>query len=163
MTRTRLESQLAECRYPFSQVTSTTSSPPFTPPPSKTMMPSDEYKTVAGGGLKLKGSKPSGVGKTKKKKKPKAEGSAKLENALAEVERKDVAKNENEEKMASDGEDLNETKTPTQRKHEEMKRKRLNERLEREGVKSHKEKVEELNKYLSKLSEHHDMPKIGPG
>lgn len=124
--------------------------------------------------------------------------------------------------MASDGEDLIETKTPTQRKHEEMKRKRvcilsfpldepcfrtprqrpaliargipsfweppcfeeigletaskqsrtthasktlstkltpsqLNERLEREGVKSHKEKVEELNKYLSKLSEHHDM------
>lgn len=33
----------------------------------------------------------------------------------------------------------------------------LDERLEREGVKSHKEKVEELNKYLSKLSEHHDM------
>ena len=39
----------------------------------------------------------------------------------------------------------------------------LDERLQREGVKTHKEKVEELNKYLSKLSEHHDMPRIGPG
>jgi hypothetical protein len=33
----------------------------------------------------------------------------------------------------------------------------LNDRLQKEGVKTHKERVEELNKYLSKLSEHHDM------
>ena len=39
----------------------------------------------------------------------------------------------------------------------------LDERLKREGIKSHKERVEELNKYLSGLSEHHDMPRIGPG
>lgn len=39
----------------------------------------------------------------------------------------------------------------------------LDERLKREGVKTHKERVEELNRYLSSLSEHHDMPRIGPG
>lgn len=39
----------------------------------------------------------------------------------------------------------------------------LDERLKREGVKTHKERVEELNKYLAGLSEHHDMPRIGPG
>ena len=33
----------------------------------------------------------------------------------------------------------------------------LDERLRREGLKTHKERVEELNKYLSNLSEHHDM------
>ena len=33
----------------------------------------------------------------------------------------------------------------------------LHERLQREGVKTHKERVEELNTYLSRLSEHHDM------
>ena len=33
----------------------------------------------------------------------------------------------------------------------------LAERLARQGVKSHKERVEELNRYLSNLSEHHDM------
>lgn len=32
-----------------------------------------------------------------------------------------------------------------------------------ELLKTHKERVEGLNTYLSKLSEHHDMPKIGPG
>jgi len=38
-----------------------------------------------------------------------------------------------------------------------MRRKRLNDRLKKEGLKTHKERVEELNKYLSGLSEHHDM------
>lgn len=33
----------------------------------------------------------------------------------------------------------------------------LDERLKREGIKTHKERVEELNRYLSNLSEHHDM------
>lgn len=33
----------------------------------------------------------------------------------------------------------------------------LHERLQKEGIKTHKERVEELNKYLSRLSEHHDM------
>jgi len=48
-------------------------------------------------------------------------------------------------------------KTEAERRHEEMRRKRLNDRLAREGSKTHKERVEELNKYLSGLSEHHDM------
>lgn len=39
----------------------------------------------------------------------------------------------------------------------------LEDRLKREGTKTHKEKVEEFNHYLSNLSEHHDMPRIGPG
>jgi protein FAM32A len=54
-------------------------------------------------------------------------------------------------------------KTEAEKRHEEMRRKRLDEKIKREGIKTHKEKVEELNKYLSGLSEHHDMPKIGPG
>jgi protein FAM32A len=41
--------------------------------------------------------------------------------------------------------------------------KQLQDRLQKEGVKTHKQRVEELNKYLSNLSEHHDMPRIGPG
>lgn len=30
-------------------------------------------------------------------------------------------------------------------------------------TKSHKEKVEDFNRYLSKLSDHYDVPKVGPG
>ena len=54
-------------------------------------------------------------------------------------------------------------KTEAERRHDEQRRKRLEDRLKKEGVKTHKQRVEELNKYLSGLSEHHDMPKIGPG
>lgn len=54
-------------------------------------------------------------------------------------------------------------KTASERAYEEMRRKRLHDRLQKEGVKTHKQRVEELNKYLSNLSEHHDMPRIGPG
>ncbi|KAG5298540.1 hypothetical protein I7I48_08014 [Histoplasma ohiense] len=55
------------------------------------------------------------------------------------------------------------SKTEAERRYEEARRKRLDERLKREGFKTHKERVEELNRYLSNLSEHHDMPRIGPG
>ncbi len=41
--------------------------------------------------------------------------------------------------------------------------KELSESARPELLKTHKERVEQLNSYLSKLSEHHDMPKIGPG
>ncbi|KIW86979.1 uncharacterized protein Z519_12444 [Cladophialophora bantiana CBS 173.52] len=54
-------------------------------------------------------------------------------------------------------------KTEAEKRYEEQRRRRLEERLKREGVKTHKERVEELNRYLSSLSEHHDMPRIGPG
>jgi len=66
-------------------LSSTTSPLFFLSPISK--MPSDEYKTAIGGGLKLKGSKPSGVTKSKKKKKskkPEEAESSKLQDALAE-------------------------------------------------------------------------------
>lgn len=64
----------------------------------------------------------------------------------------------------TDVEEMNKhLKTASELRFEEQRRKRLEERLKREGVKTHKQRVEELNRYLSGLSEHHDMPKIGPG
>lgn len=66
--------------------------------------------------------------------------------------------------QSAKGEDVrDQLRTDAERRFEEQRRKRLEERLKREGVKTHKQRVEELNKYLSGLSEHHDMPKIGPG
>ncbi|KAL9103882.1 MAG: hypothetical protein Q9163_001119 [Psora crenata] len=50
-----------------------------------------------------------------------------------------------------------EGKTEAELRHEEQRRRRLEERLRREGIKTHKERVEELNRYLSNLSEHHDI------
>ncbi|KAI9722169.1 MAG: hypothetical protein M1828_004851 [Chrysothrix sp. TS-e1954] len=54
-------------------------------------------------------------------------------------------------------------KTDAEKRHEATRRRRLDEILKRKGSKTHKERVEELNRYLAGLSEHHDMPRIGPG
>ncbi|KAJ8105783.1 hypothetical protein OPT61_g9971 [Boeremia exigua] len=128
-------------------------------------MPSDY--TTTGGGLKLKG---AGVDKKKKKKRPKSTEDG--ESSAKDIEKRAP----NTEDVKSPGRSLSpdaaeqaikesggRKKTEAEKRHEEYRRKRLEEKLKREGVKTHKEKVEELNKYLSGLSEHHDMPKIGPG
>merc|ERR1712230_251918 len=48
-----------------------------------------------------------------------------------------------------DDEEREIVKTEAEKRHEEQRRKRLENRLKREGVKTHKERVEELNRYLS--------------
>ncbi|KAF2126921.1 DUF1754-domain-containing protein [Dothidotthia symphoricarpi CBS 119687] len=134
-------------------------------------MPPSDYTTATGGALKLKG---AGVDKKKKKKKPKTEvsSSSSKPTPTAAHSNADAPKSpsgtphrsispETAAQALIDG--GGRRKTEAEKRHEEMRRKRLEERLKREGVKTHKEKVEELNKYLSGLSEHHDMPKIGPG
>jgi protein FAM32A len=139
-------------------------------------MPSSDYTTAIGGGLKLKG---AGVDKKKKKKKSKATENAaeSSKSTSTDVAKRptsgdDAAKSPSRTPGRSLSPDTAEQslkeaggrrKTEAEKRHDEMRRKRLEERLKCEGVKTHKEKVEELNKYLSGLSEHHDMPKIGPG
>ncbi|KAK0940199.1 hypothetical protein LTR29_008252 [Friedmanniomyces endolithicus] len=132
-------------------------------------MPSSDYSSAIGGGLKLKGAKDAGIKKKKKKKSKPAEPTnskveekssddTALQNALADEETSLEASG-----VEREGETKQYGKTEAQKRHDERRRKRLDERLEKEGIKTHKERVEELNKYLSGLSEHHDMPKIGPG
>jgi len=182
-------------------------------------MPSDDYSSSVGGGLKLKGgasiAKPSGI---KKKKKKKTVASQAASDSKTEALQKALGEEDAAQKKSGKGdgdaeEELSEEqlrdleyrsgdgKTASERAHEEMRRRRvcsqsalpcffrflfpagdmrdmalvirnmftdffwlqLQDRLAKEGVKTHKQRVEELNKYLSNLSEHHDMPRIGPG
>lgn len=141
-------------------------------------MPASDYTSTISGGLKLKGgAKDAGVKKKSKKTKsskdkvaPKPSipqegegaGDSKTPNtdlALSTTHSdRDATPSEQQPSSSGTG------KTEAQRRHEEIKRKRLDDRLKREGgAKTHKQRVEELNKYLSTLSEHHDMPRIGPG
>lgn len=53
--------------------------------------------------------------------------------------------------------------TSSELKFKEISRKRLEEKAEKIALKSHKERVAEFNSYLERLSEHHDIPKVGPG
>jgi protein FAM32A len=149
-------------------------------------MPGDEYSSVVRGGLKLKGGVTKKKKKSKPKSAD-AEGKKDAIRKALEDEDTAVGKEiekrkakEGEEEVEGDGGDREleerggDGKTASERAYEEMRRKRvsfvlvgergeganweqLHERLQKEGVKTHKEKVEELNKYLSNLSEHHDM------
>ncbi|KAL5350053.1 hypothetical protein ACLOAV_005090 [Pseudogymnoascus australis] len=148
-------------------------------------MGGDDYSSAIGGGLKLKGSKPSGIKKKKSKSSKSAAASTSTTSTLTKrassaspapaantpAESKEVAppataKDEEDAlwRQVEEREQEQDYKTPTEKRHEEMRRKRLEDRLKREGGgRTHKQRVEELNKYLSGLSEHHDMPRIGPG
>ncbi|KAK0336776.1 hypothetical protein LTR02_016248 [Friedmanniomyces endolithicus] len=130
-------------------------------------MPSSDYSSAIGGGLKLKGAKDAGI-KKKKKSKPAEPTSSTVEAQSSDdtVLQKAIADEETNLEASGverEAESKQYGKTEAQKRHDERRRKRLDERLEKEGIKTHKERVEELNKYLSGLSEHHDMPKIGPG
>lgn len=123
--------------------------------------------TTTGGGLKLKG---AGVDKKRKKKRDKpanAGGSTTTDIEKRTPKTEDVRSPGRSLSPDAAEQAIKEVgrrkKTEAEKRHEEYRRKRLEEKLKKEGVKTHKEKVEELNKYLSGLSEHHDMPKIGPG
>lgn len=139
-------------------------------------MAGDDYSSAIGGGLKLKGSKPSGI-KKKKSKSSKA-GAAAASTSTSITKRASSTSppppaatppTDSKEASAKDEEDAlwrqvdereqeQDYKTPTEKRHEEMRRKRLEDRLKREGGgRTHKQRVEELNRYLSGLSEHHDM------
>ncbi|EHA52466.1 hypothetical protein MCOR27_011181 [Pyricularia oryzae] len=137
-------------------------------------MGDDDYTVAGGKGLRLKGAK------VKKNKKKKTEGSkaadkvTELDKALSADKRSDkdadAADGDDEQAPARQDEEYAplRRKTETERRFEEAKRKKLLEMAQSaaakpELLKTHKERVEELNTYLSKLSEHHDMPKIGPG
>ncbi|KAJ9634677.1 uncharacterized protein PV06_07120 [Exophiala oligosperma] len=151
------------------------------------MAPND-YAFAGSGKLKLKGVKDAKIDKKKKKKsssKPKEgptdggednafhDKSVMLKNLededaqFAKEDRRSLAVPDGEEvgpgAASRDEEERQVVKTEAEKRHEEQRRKRLEDRLKREGVKTHKERVEELNRYLSSLSEHHDMPRIGPG
>ncbi|KAI5856220.1 DUF1754-domain-containing protein [Durotheca rogersii] len=131
-------------------------------------MPADDYLSVGGGALRLKGGK---VQKTKKKKKSNAPDLNRSLPAWDDSARQDVEtpQQSDHRKDENDGDrDEAEYKTEAERQYEEANRKKMlkvvqDPKLTSEFRKTHKERVEGLNTYLSKLSEHHDMPKIGPG
>ena len=143
-------------------------------------MAGDDYSSAIGGGLKLKGSKPSGIKKKKSKSSKAGAAAASTSTSITkrasstsppppaatphtdskEVSTSTTAKDEEDAlwRQVDEREQEQDYKTPTEKRHEEMRRKRLEDRLKREGGgRTHKQRVEELNRYLSGLSEHHDM------
>lgn len=59
--------------------------------------------------------------------------------------------------------DQDERLTPAERRYMERLQKIELERLAKAAKKSHRDRIQEFNQYLANLSEHYDIPKVGPG
>lgn len=116
--------------------------------------------------MKLKGSK---VHKKKKKRDKKTDLEKNLDTGKREGPDPEKKNKEADDEPRDEEDDRpGVQKTEAEKRHDEIKKKRLLQLAESSGsrpelLKTHKERVEELNTYLSRLSEHHDMPRIGPG
>ncbi len=54
-------------------------------------------------------------------------------------------------------------RTPAERKFDEKQTKLEAEKVAKMASKSHRDRVNEFNAYLANLTEHHDIPRVGPG
>lgn len=126
--------------------------------------------SFTGGKLKLKGGLGGSGGVKKARKKKRKEREAQ--------EVKDGGAAGSGELGGSGGERLGETpdgfklpvpkigddrRTEAERIYDEKMNKREEDQVRRLAVKSHRERVKDFNEYLAKLTEHHDIPKVGPG
>ncbi|KAG0297947.1 hypothetical protein BGZ96_003926 [Linnemannia gamsii] len=105
-----------------------------------------DYET-AGGSLKFKG----GGGVTKKKKKKTDPSKVK-----AALDAKDATPPPSKPIRVLE-------KTAAEKRFEEIQKKRQEDKVLKSAMKSHKEKVAELNRKLEEMTEHYDIPKVGPG
>jgi len=120
--------------------------------------------SFVGGKLKLKGGEPlkaSGAVKKKKKKAPSSElvrhGSDAADPEAEGAPKKTTEGYVLKEDPAAD------RRTEAEKRREEKVRKMEEERLKKLAAKGYRERVKEFNEHLASLSEHHDIPKVGPG
>ena len=107
-----------------------------------------------GGKLNLKGGNDSrGLSKKKKKKK----------KSLDAVEAGSFSAPGGDEAGGSPSPRFLDTRTDAQKRFEETRKKREEELIKKKAAKTHREKIEELNKQLSTMPEHYDIPRVGPG
>ncbi|KZT30829.1 DUF1754-domain-containing protein [Neolentinus lepideus HHB14362 ss-1] len=129
-----------------------------------------DYDFRPGGSLKLKGGVAEGGIVKKKKKSSKSQSKLDKERdleRLREARLKDEAvkssspSGSNRNSPAVGG--SNDKKTEAERRFEETQKRRMAEKVARLANMTHKDRVNEFNAKLEALSEHHDIPKVGPG
>lgn len=116
--------------------------------------------SYVGGKLKLKGKplKANGGVEKKKKKEDEMEGiEAGLSGPSLHNEKQNRDPETNKTKKIVD------FRTEAEKRRDKALATRKEEGVKKLAEKSYRQRVEEYNKYLSTLSEHHDIPKVGPG
>lgn len=118
--------------------------------------------SFTGGKLKLKGGEALKGSVDKKKKKKKS-------SALAVVDAEEAQAQQLDELAGLEGETVQQTlehvdrRTAAERKYDDIQAKRAADKTKKMAQKSHRERVADFNAHLASLSEHHDIPKVGPG
>ncbi|XP_024387501.1 uncharacterized protein [Physcomitrium patens] len=139
------------------------------------------YNNVVGGKLKLKGKaldvKAGGMKKKKKRRDTQEQLRLLTGREVTEREENHSPTRSSEADPTSQGGDEDEAeerserqqapaedhRTPAEKRYHEQKAKLEARRLTKVATKSHRQRVEEFNQYLANLSEHYDIPKVGPG
>ncbi|OMO91115.1 hypothetical protein COLO4_18611 [Corchorus olitorius] len=128
-----------------------------------------EYDNVIGGRLRLKGKplhvKADGISINKKKKhKHRHASHSQGENTRLLTDRIEEDNiNETHENDGSEARSFEDYLTPAERKFLQQTHKLELQRLAKMATKSHRERIQEFNQYLANLTEHYDIPKVGPG
>ncbi|CAN6701455.1 unnamed protein product [Malus baccata var. baccata] len=132
------------------------------------------YENVVGGKLKLKGKaldvKAAGMKKKKKHKKYQEQTSIVTETELSadgstEVTNPDEEEINDSHKSGEEGKapHYGDLLTPAERRYIEQRERIDNHRLAKTANKSHRDRIQDFNQYLANMSEHYDIPKVGPG
>ncbi|GMI81945.1 hypothetical protein like AT1G16810 [Hibiscus trionum] len=137
-----------------------------------------EYENVVGGKLKLKGKaldvKTGGIKKKKKHKKQIQHHDETAQNDLSDAASggtTEVSVDPNEEDANDAEKSSGERKaphyddhlTPAERRYIEQREQLDVHRLAKQANKSHRDRIQDFNQYLANMSEHYDIPKVGPG
>ncbi|KAK9281070.1 hypothetical protein L1049_003963 [Liquidambar formosana] len=133
------------------------------------------YENVVGGKLKLKGKaldvKAGGLKKKKKHKKNYDQISQVIDNDLSagggtgqstDPDTGDVNDND-ANKLSEEGTHYDDHLTPAERRYIEQREQLDVHRLAKISNKSHRDRIQDFNQYLANMSEHYDIPKVGPG
>lgn len=119
--------------------------------------------SFAGGSLRLKSDSSSGIqsGKVSKKHKHKHKSKSSTSIAAPSSKMEHVTSTSNNNSADQPGpSSRRDLRTPAEIAYDDARAKRAEQTILQKAAKSHKEKVEELNSYLDKLTEYNDIPKV---
>lgn len=122
--------------------------------PAPTRKDTTAYKNVVGGKLNLGAGSAPEFSKDKKKQKKKK---------LMEEFTRSKEEQQRKEQEAAQAKQAVDRRTQAE-KNFEMAREASESRTIQKAIKqSHREKIEKFNEYLANLTEHYDIPRVGPG
>ena len=84
---------------------------------------------------------------------------AEIASDLEKQESADPDKSTGDDRSASWDSNL----TPAERRYMEQRERIDRHKLAKTSNKSHRDRIEDFNQYLANMSEHYDIPKVGPG